>query len=94
MVPWLGVGINPMIANRAVLMDQLGCQDSGWWPDIERQIFLPISNLPLGCKKIAKSKSKRHTIKICNKQRQNPAENRLLYKKKPALLSAFKRVPI
>ena len=48
MVPLLGVGINPMMANKAVRMDQLGCQVSGWYPDMERQIFFPTSNRPFG----------------------------------------------
>ena len=48
LIPCPGVGMNPMIASKAVLIDQLGCHDSGWWPDMERQIFLPISKRPLG----------------------------------------------
>ena len=43
-----GVGMKPMIASSAVLIDQLGCHDSGWWPDIDKQIFLPTSKRPFG----------------------------------------------
>ena len=28
---------------------QAGCQCSGWWAEMERQIFLPTSKRPLGC---------------------------------------------
>ena len=31
-------------------MDQEGSQDSGWWPDMLRQIFLLTSNRPFGWK--------------------------------------------
>jgi hypothetical protein len=41
--------MNPMMASRAVRIDQLGCQDSGWWPEMERQIFFPVSKRPFGC---------------------------------------------
>jgi len=48
MAPNPSVGIKPMMANRAVLIDHEGCHDSGWCPDILRHIFLLTSNLPLG----------------------------------------------
>lgn len=42
--------MNALSAKIAVRIDQDGCHVSGWCPDILRQIFLLISNLPLGCK--------------------------------------------
>jgi len=45
--------MKPMMARRAVLMDQDGCHVSGWKPEIERQIFFPTSNLPFGFIKIS-----------------------------------------
>jgi hypothetical protein len=42
--------MNPMIASKAVRMDQEGSQDSGWWPDMLRQIFRLTSNRPFGWK--------------------------------------------
>ena len=48
--PWAGVGRKPMMAIRAVRIDQLGRHDSGWWPEMDRQIFLLVSNRPFGCR--------------------------------------------
>lgn len=48
MVPLAGVGMKPMMASSAVRMLQEGCHDSGWWPEMLRQIFLPVSKRPLG----------------------------------------------
>jgi hypothetical protein len=40
--------MNAINAVSAVLTLQLGCQCSGWWLDIERQIFVPVWKRPLG----------------------------------------------
>ena len=39
--------MNAIRAVSAVLTDQEGCQCSGWCLEMERQILLPTSNLPL-----------------------------------------------
>ncbi len=51
MVPCPGLGMKPMMARRAVRMDQLGCHVSGWCPDMDRQILVFTSKRPLGCKR-------------------------------------------
>ena len=46
--PFPGVGMNAMRAVRAVRTLQEGCQCSGWWAEIDRHIFTPVSKRPLG----------------------------------------------
>jgi hypothetical protein len=40
--------MNAMSAISAVRTLQEGCQCSGWWEEMDRQIFTPVWNLPLG----------------------------------------------
>lgn len=56
-MPLAGVGMKPMMARRAVRMLHEGCQVSGWWPEMLRQIFLLVSKRPFGCKeRVSESK--------------------------------------
>ncbi len=48
MAPFPGVGKNAMRAVRAVRTLQEGCQCSGWWEEMERQILVLVSKRPLG----------------------------------------------
>ena len=48
MAPFPGVGKKAMRAVSAVRTLQLGCQCSGWWLEMDRQIFTPVSKRPLG----------------------------------------------
>jgi hypothetical protein len=40
--------MNAMSAVRAVRTLQLGCQCSGWWLEMDRQILVPVWKRPLG----------------------------------------------
>jgi hypothetical protein len=46
--PGLSVVMNETRATKAVRMDQLGRQVSGWYEEIERHILVPVSKRPLG----------------------------------------------
>ena len=46
--PSAGVGMNARTAVSAVRTDHEGCQCSGWCAVMERQIFVCVSNRPLG----------------------------------------------
>lgn len=46
--PSPSVGMKPMMASSAVRMLHEGCQLSGWWPEIDKHIFLFVSKRPFG----------------------------------------------
>lgn len=46
--PCPGEGMKAMSAVSAVRTLQLGCQCSGWWLEMDRQIFMPVWKRPLG----------------------------------------------
>lgn len=53
------------------LLLQEGCQVSGWWPEMLKQIFFPTSNLPFGWKEGNKDKHEaddkmKHVTKLQN----------------------------
>ena len=48
MAPLPGVGKKAMSAVRAVRTLQDGCQCSGWWLEMDRQILTPVSKRPFG----------------------------------------------
>jgi len=48
MAPLAGVTKNAVRAVKTVRIDHEGCQEAGWKEEIDRQIFLPVSNRPEG----------------------------------------------
>jgi len=59
MAPSPVVGKNAARATRAVRMLQLGCQCSGWYAEMLRQILVFTSNRPFGCTEVSRSSAGR-----------------------------------